>query len=104
VINLGRVRVFGLETGRQQGRRPGQRQNAGRRDQGAAFSQETKAKAKGKGNGKRAAAKTSTGLPREPQAFTGRVQQRMERTFGAITLSNMATPPPRLSPFQSFGG
>ena len=36
--------------------------------------------------------------------FDGLVQQRMERTFGAITLSNMATPPPRLSPFQSFGG
>ena len=36
--------------------------------------------------------------------FDGLVQQRMEKTFGAITLSNMATPPPRLSPFQSFGG
>ena len=35
--------------------------------------------------------------------FDGRVQQRMERTFGAITLSEQATPFPRLSPFRSFG-
>ena len=31
---------------------------------------------------------SAAGLPREPQAFTGRVQPRMERTFGAITLSH----------------
>ena len=31
---------------------------------------------------------SAEGLPREPQAFTGRVQPRMERTFGAITLSH----------------
>ena len=47
-------------------------------------------KAKGKGAG-----------PDEP---SGRVQQRMERTFGAITHSEQATPSARLSPFQSFGG
>ena len=35
---------------------------------------------------------------------SGRVQQRMERMFGAITLSNRATLPPRLNPFRSFGG
>ncbi len=47
---------------------------------------------------------TFPGLPRAPQAFSGRVQPRMERTFGAITRSNKATATPRLSPFQSFGG
>ncbi len=35
--------------------------------------------------------------------FPGRVQPRMERTFGAITHSYKAAPHPRLSPFQSFG-
>ena len=45
-----------------------------------------------------------TRLPREPTAFTGRVQQRMERTFGAITRQEQATPFPRLSPFRPFGG
>jgi hypothetical protein len=34
----------------------------------------------------------------------GRVQQRMERMFGAITHSNKATHSPRLNPFRSLGG
>lgn len=33
----------------------------------------------------------------------GRVQPRMERTLGAITLSNKSMRSARLSPFQSFG-
>ena len=41
---------------------------------------------------------------RSTRDFDGRVQQRIERTFGAITLSKQATPFPRLSPFRSFGG
>jgi hypothetical protein len=45
----------------------------------------------------------SGGLADDFGKLDGLVQQRMERTFGAITLSNMATFPPRLSPFQSFG-
>ena len=36
--------------------------------------------------------------------MVGRVQPRMERTFGAISHSDQATPPLRLSPFRSFGG
>jgi len=36
--------------------------------------------------------------------FDGRVQQRMERMFGAIPHSDKATPTPRLNPFRSFGG
>jgi hypothetical protein len=38
------------------------------------------------------------------RTFDGLVQQRMERMFGAATLSFQATAPSRLNPFQSFGG
>lgn len=40
----------------------------------------------------------------DPGRFDGRVQQRMERMFGALTRSMQTTPPPRLNPFRSFGG
>jgi hypothetical protein len=38
------------------------------------------------------------------RTFDGLVQQRMERMFGAVTLSFQADAPSRLNPFQSFGG
>lgn len=52
-------------------------------------------KAKGK---ERRAERTISGK------FDGRVQQRMEKTLGAITLSNKSMRSARLNPFQSFGG
>jgi hypothetical protein len=38
-----------------------------------------------------------------PPQFAGRVQRRMERSFGAIPPSPKSTPTPRLNPFRSFG-
>ena len=68
------------------------------------YSRVTRPKAKGKGNGKLAAAKTSTGLPREPQAFTGLVQQRIDSTLRAITSHARLKVLLALRSIQSFGG
>jgi len=53
--------------------------------------------------GRRLAGVRRAGLPAIAPS-EGWFNQQMERTFGAITLSNQAAPSPRLSPFQSFGG
>ena len=69
----------GVETGNRKHRLPNRHRNAESNGGSFGASQKTGPKAKGR----RVVFRT----------FDGLVQQRMERTFGAITLSHQATPP-----------
>ena len=69
------------------------------------------ARRKGRREGARCGVRSRTGPKSKRQGagddfrnFPGRVQPRMERTFGAITHQTRRRSTPRLSPFQSFGG